>query len=188
MAGDVIAISDLSVRHAAGKPRLGQRAQIRPCGHTVGAGELREMLGREIKTHLATLGDANRIFHRTGVTGEEHTHLLGALVVKLVGGEPCASPLSHHIAGANTSKHLLGVCVLATQVMAVIGGDKGEPRLAGQAQKRGQDLPLLGQIVILHLDKEAILPKHLGKLQRAQARAIVVPGKKLARNITRKTA
>ena len=176
---------DLPRRHATGKALLAQMREVRFRRKPVGAGILRQIGLGKVKLHRATLGDLDGVFNGTGVAGEEHLHLPRVLIVKLIGGKAHTASLLDGTPRLDTGQHLLHVGVLAAQIVAVVGGHHGNVALAGEPQESRQNLPLLGQVVVLQLDVVTVRSKDFGHGHSRGARAVVVPCQEAAGHVAR---
>ena len=75
-----------------------------------------------VEGDLATLGNSDRIFNGAVTIGKIALHLLGRLEVQLIGVEHEPIRISNGLLGLDTQQHLVSLCILLIEVMAVIGG------------------------------------------------------------------
>ena len=85
----------------------------------------------------------------------------------------------------DAGQNLLHVGVAAAEVVAVVGGHQGQVTLPCQAEQGGQDLPLLGKIVVLDLDVVVPCPKDLGHSGSGGLGALEIPCQQALGDVTR---
>jgi hypothetical protein len=95
------------------------------------------------------------------VAGESRVHLDRALEVELVRVHPHPRVVAAEAAGVDAQEDVLGLGILAVDVVAVAGGDRRDPQLAGDLQGRVGHLPLHLEAVVLDLDEVAVAERPL---------------------------
>ena len=123
---------------------------------------------------MALLGDTGGVFDGLRLVGEERAHLLLAFEVELVGLKAHAVRVVDGLAGLDTEQDVLHPGVGLAQIVGVIGGDQGQPRLPVQAQNACVDLLLGGDAVVLELQVEVALSEDLSQLQGSLFGPLVV--------------
>ncbi len=121
---------------------------------------MREKKFPEFKGQIAPLSDPDRVVQGLRTVGKQLPHLLRRLQVELVRREPHTLPVFQRFAGLNAEKHLMGLCVLAINVMTIIGGDQRDGKLPAQCEEPAVDLLLIGKAVFHDLQKEMIVPEN----------------------------
>jgi len=79
----------------------------------------------------------------------------GDRIEELVRVHPHSLLVAHAGIGLDTEQCVVGLRILAVQIVAVVGGDQGQARFLAQLDKLGIELLLLGKIVIHELQVEA---------------------------------
>ena len=89
--------------------------------------------------------------------GELDGHFLRRLDVQLVGAELPAFFVGHHLGALHAQEHLVRLGVLRAQIVAIVRADQRQRHFACELDERGIDLFLLGQVVGLDFDVEAVV-------------------------------
>ena len=110
------------------------------------------------------LGDAPAVLDRVRLVREEGRHLGRGLDVELLGLELQAPGRVEVVAGPDAQQHVVGLGLLAPDVMQVVGHDQGQVDLRGQAQELLVEARLLGQAVVLQLEEEVVLAEDVAVL------------------------
>ena len=148
--------------------------------HADGTWEFGEIRGVEIELHVAHLGNPSRIDKRLGIRAKESLHLLGALDIKLIGGERGRSARIKRGVGLNAHQRRLHLRITAAAIMAIVGGNERQVALLGKAHQHREHCFLLGNAVILNFNIEAALAKHLSVAQSGCTGAVKIAlGEKL---------
>ena len=197
LVGDAVAVGllgvlavikdDLTIPHTAGKPLLGKAGEVLPRGQPVGTGEFGQVGLGEIEFQIAPLSNADGVLNGSGVAGEEHLHLPRVLVVELVGGKAHLAVLAHGAPRLDTGQHLLHVGILAAEVVAIVGSHQREVALPRQPHESGEDLPLLGEVVVLDLDVVVPRSEDRGHGESGVLGTLVVPRQEPLGDVTRQT-
>ncbi len=116
--------------------------------------ESREGIAHLIQFEIAPLGDRQSALQHVGLAAEDLLHLLVALDEELVGLELHAVFFSDRFAGLYADHHVLGVSIVLTQVVAVIGRNHRNAQFAGDSKLIGKDLVFLRESLVLHFNKE----------------------------------
>ena len=95
------------------------------------------------------LQNLDGVFQGLGVIREDAEHLFPGFEVKLLGLELHGRVLADGLSRLEVEENLLYVGVLFVQVVAVVGGDQGDPRLLGEVDEPGVDL-LLALVAVVH--------------------------------------
>ena len=154
----------------------------------LGIFEFRQVIGAELKVHLAALGDLHRVVDGLRVLGEEGAHLVLALDVELLCLELHAAGVVQRLARLDAHQHVLRLGVLLADVVGVVGGHQRDASLLAQAVQPGQDLPLLRKAVILDLKIVVLRPHDGAHGQGVLLCALIVPGAQAAGDLTGQTA
>ena len=164
------------VRIAAGEALHAQLLEVGvPVGGALRELELRQVIGAELELHLAEVGHPLGVLHRLGPLGEEGAHLLLALHIKFFGLEPHPVRVVHRLAHLDAHEHVLGGGVLPGEVVGVVGGHQGDPRLLVEAGQTAEDRRVLWEAVVLDLQVVAVLPEERPHLQGLPLGPLVVP-------------
>ena len=90
------------------------------------------------------------------VPGKRRVHLLRAAEVELVAFHPHPVGVGAELAGVDAEQHVLGLGVLAMDVVDVAGGDQRQAHLLGHLDGALHGHPLDLQAVVLDLDEVAV--------------------------------
>ncbi len=101
----------------------------------------------ELELQFALGGDAPGVGHGLGHVGERLRHFVGRLVVQFLGLEAHPALVVHLGLGLDAQQHVVGFHVAGFQVVAVVGGDKGQPGVVGEFQQLFVQLVLFLQAV-----------------------------------------
>ena len=175
---------DVPLLHALRKARLCLLAQVIRSGFARRAGKFRQIRGGKIEADLAAPGDAAGVCQRLGIRLESHGHLVRILEVELVGCEGGGAPHIDRCVGLDAHQNRLRVCVLAAQVVAVVGGNQRQPAVLCKVDQHGQHGPLLCQPVVLNFDIEMLGTEGFRIPFRSLLCALIVPFCQLLRNLS----
>ena len=154
---------------------LAERAQVGGVvGHALRQRELGQVGGGEVELHLAALGDLLGALDGLAEVGEGAQHLLLGLDVELVGVHAHAVLVLQGLARLDAHQHLLHLCILAGQIVAVVGAHQRDVHLPRQLDEPGQHLLLLGDAVILQLDEE-VAPSEDVQIALGHGARVVLP-------------
>ncbi len=136
-------------------------AQVFVLGAALGRLEYREDYLVELEFDLALGGDVDRVGERLGIVAERCGHLVVALQVELVGGEPHAARVIDRRAGADAQQEVLSRGVLGHHVVDVVGADEAHAHLGGHLRDLGVELLLRHAVVrrdalLLDLEVEVV--------------------------------
>ncbi len=106
--------------------------------------------------HIAALRHLHCFGDGLGAVSKGSFHLLRRLEIELVGGKAEAAGVVDGLAGLDAEEHLVGLGLLAIQVMAVVGGDERDGKLPGKLLEAPVDDGLFRDVVLLHLKVEAV--------------------------------
>ena len=134
---------------------------------TLGQRESGQVVFPEFQLHVAALRDLHCARQRLRVVPENRVHLLGAFQVQLLGGETQPLFILQHLAGLDADQGVLGLGMLAAEVMGVIGGHQRDFQLPGDLDQPGHLLALDIQAVVHDLDKEVVLAEQVAQRGRA---------------------
>ena len=134
-----------------------------PFGHI----ESREMAFAEIDLDIDGVGDLLAAGHSCLGdlplhVGKGGVHLGRTLQIKLRGVHPHPGGIAAEPAGVDAQENVLGLGILAVDVVAVAGGHRRDAQFLRHFQSRERHLPLHLQAIVLNLDKIPIA-KHLAK-------------------------
>ena len=119
----------------------------------------RDLTGLQV--HLAAPGDDFRIFQSLGHMGKEGLHFLRGADIEGVRVHLHPVGRIHGLARLHTKEDLMGEGILGQEVVAVIGGHQGNPRLLADLDQVGIDPGLVGQIVALDFQEKVALAKEV---------------------------
>jgi hypothetical protein len=131
------------------------------------AGEPRHVAAFALdEVDLAALGDEQGVVAGLGELAEEVAHLLRRLEVELLRLE--LEPVRVHEGRArlDAQQRRVGLGVAGLGVVQVVGGDKREVEVLGQAQQLALGLPLDGDAVVHDLGEEVLLAEDVLELGR----------------------
>ena len=133
------------------------------------------MVDSKLEVHLTHLGDLGGILYGLRALGKEGAHLLFAFDVELLGLETHTVGVLQPLACLDAHEHVLHHRVLSGEVVGVVGGHQGNPRLGVESENSGVHRLLLVDAVVLNLQVVAVLPKDVPHLQGVGQRPLVVP-------------
>ncbi len=120
------------------------------------------------------LGYPHRVGERFRMVGEHRRHLRRALDVELLGVETQPLALVNLLARADAKQDVVGLVVLAAQVVRVVGRDQGQAGAAVQPVETLVDPPLLIDAVVHDLEEEAVRAEDLAEdADRLQGRGLL---------------
>ena len=137
--------------------------------------ERRQVVDSKLEVHLTHLGNLGGILYGLRALGKEGAHLLFTLDVELLGLKAHAVGVLQPLARLDAHEHILHHRVLSGEVVGVVGGHQGNPRLSVEAENPGVHRLLLVDAVVLNLQVVAVLPKDVPHLQGVGQRPLVVP-------------
>ncbi len=160
------------------RTRFHELAQVHIAVEAPGRVEPRQvvaLIGRRTiavqQVELATLRDRERVVTRFGELAEHLAHLLGALQVELFGVEPQPLRVGLHLLLLDAQQHVVRLRVFLQGVVQVVGRHDRDVQRAAQLDLAAQDLVLVSDAVIHHLDEEvvgaedvAVFPRDGGRL------------------------
>ena len=147
--------------------------------------EIGQLYHAELEFDVAALGDLPRDVDGLGIGRERLAHLLLALDIEFVGGKLHIAPVLDGAVGLDADEDVLRAAVLLLGVVAVVGGDERDARLAGYTRYQRQDALLLGDAVVLYLKEEVVLAEDVAVFQRRRLCAVIVGIEQLARHLSR---
>ena len=109
--------------------------------------------------HIDHLGDGARPADGVQVVGEEGGHLGRRLQIELVRFEPHPPRRIEVVAGADAQQDVVGLRLLAPDVVQIVGDDVLQPDFRAQPEQLLVEAALLGQAVVLQLEEEAVRAK-----------------------------
>ncbi len=116
-------------------------------GHRI----IRQVVGAKLQSDIAALGNGYCIGQSLRAPGKEFRHFTGGFEIELVTGEAHAVGIIHMFCSLYAQQHIVGLGILLGQVVQVIGGHQGNPRLAADFRQVLVDGFLLHQSVVLDL-------------------------------------
>ena len=152
-------------------------------GHVEGG-----QLARGLEEEAAHLGDAHRARQRLRVVGEHRRHLRRALDVELLRVEAQPLRLVHLLAGADAEQHVVGLVVLAAEVVRVVGGHEGQARLSVEPVESLVHPPLLLDPVVHHLQEEPLAAEDVAQDAHRLQRGRLLAGADVLRHLAREAA
>ncbi len=134
-------------------------------------GEDGEVVLAELQLEVAALGHLHRVAQGLWAPAELACHHVWRLEIQLVGGKLEAARIADHLAGLDAEQHLVGVCLVLVEIVAVVGRHQLDAEIMAQFLQARIDLPLLRDAVLLHLEVEAVA-EELAQLQSLFPRRI----------------
>ena len=129
-----------------------------PLLHRVAIGhrEVRQPKRVEVEAQVDHLGDAPGVADRLRLVGEQGRHLGRRLEVEVVGLEAHPVGLLDHRAGADAQQRVMGLALLPVDVVEVVGRDQRQAHLGAEAEQLLVEPVLVGDLVVLELEEEAV--------------------------------
>ena len=146
-----------------------------PLGH----GKLREGIFDRMQLQLAALGNLHRPCQHLGRIGKEPLHLLRAFHIELVAVEAEAFFIVNLRARLHAQHHVVGVRVLAAQVMRVVGRHQRNIQFLFQFKERLVNPLFFLEALVLNLQVKVALAEDVLVLLGHAARLFVAPGQQL---------
>ena len=115
----------------------------------------------ELKLHVAAFGDPAGVGQRFRVFGKQRGHLVTGLQIELLAGKPHPRSVVDAFSGLDAQQHVMRIGIVSVDIVDVIGGDQADLQLAGQFDQQRDRLLLLGNSMVLNLDKKVVLAKNL---------------------------
>ena len=156
---------DVSACDAFAKALFGQPTQIFFGRKCIGAREFGQILRIKIKLYRAHVGNFDGVLNCFGIGAEQQRHLCAVFYIKIVGCKCRRATCIHGGVGLHTHQNRLRIGILATQIVAVVGGNQRQIAFVCQFYKAREHGTLLGKTVILNFDIVMILAKNLGIFQ-----------------------
>ena len=161
--------------HSAGKPFARNVGKI-----TVERVALRHVkmgkgIGHLLQTQAATLRDVQGAGQDLRTVFKHTQHLVVGLYIELVPLKLHPGGVVDGLAGLDAEHHVLGVGIVFAEIVAVIGGDEGEPQVFFQLKQAGMNAVLHRKSLVLDFEKEIVLAKDVAVIGRSRARGCVVP-------------
>ena len=171
---------------AAAQPLLAQLGEVFVVVHAAGGFVVGQEAGVEIKGNIAPGGDLVGDAHRLGNFPEKLLHFLGGLDVKFVGFKIHAAALVQRAPRLKAEQHLLGVSVVAGEVVGVVGGHQRHPQLLGKLDQAFVGRHLLLEPVRLDFQIEVFLAEDVDVILGDPAGLLVVALHQRAGDLARK--
>ena len=147
--------------------------------------EMRQLCFAELELDIAAFCYLRSPLDRVGVLREEREHLLLAFQIELLSLELHTRILAEGMVRLDADEHLLHLGILFGDIVDIVRGDEGYPRLPRQLGEHRDYTPLLGQAVILNLEEEVVFA-HDGAIPEGFfLRALIVAAEQGARNFAR---
>ena len=136
-------------------------AQPRLLGLALGHVELRHLVdvGEHVVVRLDALGDQQRVVAALGEFGEQPAHLGGGLDVVAGAVEPEAVRVVLVLAHADAQQGVVGVGLALVHVVRVVGDQRPDAELLGDAQQVLADVALQVQPVVHQFEEVVVLPE-----------------------------
>ena len=138
------------------EPFQAQLPQVAGRGGVFRQAEDGEVPLAQLQLDVDAVGDLLAAAEGLLLAGKGGVHLLGAAEVELVALHLHAVGIAAELAGVHAQQHVLGLGVVAEDVMDVAGGHQRQAHAVGQVHRRLQCHPLHFQIVVLNLDEVAV--------------------------------
>ena len=138
------------------QPRDREPLQVILAGRTFGHRVVRQVERVEIEFQVAPLGDFDGLEHRRRQLAEEPRHFLRGFDVQLLGREPHALRILERFAGLQAEQDVVGLGVVAFEVVAVVGRDERDVESAAHVDQVAVHARLLFQPVFLDLDEKIV--------------------------------
>ena len=142
------------VRIPHGKPIIAQFPEIFRCCFALRHIESGQFQIMEHKFHIAPLSDFYGIFQGFRHVAEKVIHFFGAFHIKLSALIPHTVFILHSFPSLDTQEDIVRHCVLFINIMAVIGGNEGNPRFLGHTNQCLVDTFLFCHAVILQFQEK----------------------------------
>ena len=149
--------------------RQAQLAQILLGRLALGQREHRKMPLAQLQFDVDAVGDFLRASQGVVQAGKGRVHLLGAAEIELVALHPHAVGVGAELARVDAQQDVLGLGVLAVDVVDVAGGHQGNAQPMGHLDRPLHRQPLRFQVVVLNLDVVVVAEEFLepgGDFQR----------------------
>src|SRR6185503_10774972 len=91
------------------------------------------------------------------------------------------------LARADAEQHFVGEGIALLEVMRIVRTDEAQPDLLAEARHQRNDLLLIGNAMVLDLEKEIVRPEDLAELQRRLFRLLIVAGGERLRHLAFQT-
>ena len=188
-------ISGVTSSYRSAAPSVDELAQIRVAIESrrrLEPGQVISLVGRgPVSVHeveLDALGDVEGVVADLGSLGEDLPHLLRALQVELVGVELQSLQIGLHLLLLDAEQHVVRLRVLLERVVQVVRGDDPDAEVTAEVELVSQDLALVADAVVLHLDEVVVGAEDVAVLGGRRAGAIGLPVEQLDRDLARQAA
>src|SRR5581483_6323015 len=131
---------------------LGEFGQVLQGGIPIGDTGRGQRAAPEFEFDVAAFGDLQGLLDGVGMLAEEGFHLFGVFKIELLGGIAEAILIVDGRARADAEQNVVGVGVLAAQIVNVVGADDGQLEFAGDLEQVFVAADLFGQLVVLQFD------------------------------------
>ena len=153
-----------------------------------GTGNSGNGLSTFAQLQVAAVDELHRARADVRVVGEETMHLVGRLDVELLRIELEAVRIVHAACGLHAEQNLVSARVVVSDVVAVVGRDQRNVKLALHLVERLADRLVGLQAVVLNLEKEVALAEHLLEAAGGLLRLVVLPCHQVLVHLARETA
>ena len=136
--------------------------------------EVRQVVLAFGESHVASLGDADRVGERVRMIPERVGHLIRRLQKELPRLVPQSLRIAERLSGADAEQDVVRMGVGVAQVMDVVGAHEPEAEVLRDCRNAAVDDPLFLDTVPLHLEEEVLRAENVLVAGRRVARFLVL--------------
>src|SRR5262245_21887123 len=137
--------------------------------------KFREGITDLLKFEIAARGNFNSLIEDERDFSENAIHFLAVFEIKLIGVELHAIWIVDGLTGLDTEKQVVGPTIVLMHVMAIVAGNRADPRALRNLQHVGNDFALLFQSMIMDLQEETVFAENILVFRRGFFRLIHAP-------------